>query len=99
MFPSRIRTKFVAVTAAAIMCVSGAEAKDFYKMSTISLPTPFAINTTFAKIVQKYNKDIEIQVNATGAAPRHALDAANGKTDLFFGAPSLMWYEQGRGYV
>ena len=41
--------------------------------------------------MQKYNKDIEIQVNATGAAPRHALDAANGKTDLFFGAPSLMW--------
>ena len=91
MFSSRTRTKFVAVASAAIMCVSGAEAKDFYKMSTISLPTPFAINTTFAKIVQKYNKDIEIQVNATGAAPRHALDAANGKTDLFFGAPSLMW--------
>ena len=53
MFSSRTRTKFVAVAAAAIMCVSGAEAKDFYKMSTISLPTPFAINTTFAKIVQK----------------------------------------------
>ena len=70
---------------------NGAQAKDFYKMSTISLPTPFALNTTFAKVVQKYNKGIEIQVNATGAAPRHALDAANGKTDLFFGAPSLMF--------
>lgn len=91
MFSTGTRTKFIAVAAAAIMCVSGAEAKDFYKMSTISLPTPFAINTTFVKIVQKYNKDIEIQVNATGAAPRHALDAANGKTDLIFAAPSLMF--------
>ena len=91
MFSTGIKVKTIAGVAAAIMFISTAHAKDFYKMSTISLPTPFAINTTFAKIVQKYNKDIEIQVNATGAAPRHALDAANGKTDLFFGAPSLMW--------
>ena len=91
MFSTGTWTKFVAVAVAAIMCVSGAQAKDFYKMSTISLPTPFAINTTFAKIIQKYNKGIEIQINATGAAPRHALDAANGKTDLFFSAPSLMF--------
>jgi hypothetical protein len=91
MFSTRIQTKVVAGAAAAFMCIGTAQAKDFYKMSTISLPTPFAINTTFAKITQKYNKGIEIQVNATGAAPRHALDAANGKTDLFFGAPSLMF--------
>ncbi len=51
MFSTGIKTKFVAVAAVAIMCAGGAEAKDFYKMSTISLPTPFAINTTFAKIV------------------------------------------------
>jgi len=67
----------------------GAAAKDFYKMSTISAPTPFTLNTTFAKIVQKYNPDIEIQVNATGAAPRHALDAARGKTDFLMGAPAV----------
>ncbi len=66
-----------------------ASAKDFYKMSTVNLPTPFALNTTFAKIIQKYNPDIEIQVNATGIAPRHAMDAAQGKIDFFFTAPSL----------
>jgi uncharacterized protein len=74
------------------MSIGSVEAKDFYKMSTISLPTPFALNATFAKIAQKYNKGIEIQVNATGAAPRHALDAANGKTDFFFSAPTLMFF-------
>ena len=90
----RNNSKLLYVVAAAIIAstqTNASQAKDFYKMSTISIPTPFALNTTFAKIVQKYNKDIEIQVNATGAAPRHALDAANGKTDLFFGAPSLMF--------
>ena len=91
MFSIKMTAKVVAGVAASFIFIGTAQAKDFYKMSTISLPTPFAINTTFAKIVQKYNKDIEIQVNATGAAPRHALDAANGKTDLFFGAPSLMF--------
>ncbi|MDE0386880.1 MAG: TAXI family TRAP transporter solute-binding subunit [Defluviicoccus sp.] len=79
----------LAIAALAAGLVGGAQAKEFYKMSTISLPTPFAINTTFAKLVQKYNPDIEIQVNATGAAPRHALDAARGKTDFLMGAPAL----------
>ena len=59
----------LAIAALAAGLAGGAEAKEFYRMSTISLPTPFAINTTFAKLVQKYNPDIEIQVNATGAAP------------------------------
>ena len=79
----------LAIAALAAGLAGGAQAKEFYRMSTISLPTPFTINTTFAKLVQKYNPDIEIQVNATGAAPRHALDAARGKTDFLMGAPAL----------
>jgi hypothetical protein len=80
----KIKGIALVAVSAALISIGGVQAKDFYKMSTIALATPFALNTTFAKIVQKYNKNIEIQVNATGAAPRHALDAANGKTDLFF---------------
>ncbi len=79
----------LAVAGLAAGLAGGVEAKEFYRMSTISLPTPFTINTTFAKLVQKYNPDIEIQINATGAAPRHALDAARGKTDFLMGAPSV----------
>ena len=86
--PRRVFATTAGAALAAALAV-GAEAKDFYRMSTISLPTPFAINTTFAKLVQKYNPDIEIQINATGAAPRHALDAARGKTDFLMGAPSV----------
>jgi uncharacterized protein len=91
MFSKRITTQIFSAAAITLIVIGGAQAKDFYKMSTISLPTPFALNATFAKIVMKYNKGVEVQVNATGAAPRHALDAANGKTDFFFGAPSLMF--------
>ncbi len=81
--------KILFVTGLVFATAASVQAKDFYRMSTISLPTPFTINTTFAKLVQKYNPNIEIQVNATGAAPRHALDAARGKTDFLMGAPAL----------
>lgn len=80
---------FITGMSVAILLAGNVSAKDFYKLSTISAPTPFTINTTFAKIVQKYNPEIEIQVNATGAAPRHALDAARGKTDFLMGAPAV----------
>ena len=86
---TRLTCIAAAFLAMAIVSLGGAQAKDFYKMSTISLPTAFAIHTTFAKVVQKYNPEIEIQVNATGKATRHALDAARGKTDLLMGAPAL----------
>jgi len=82
---------YVALGAVALVLSGNVEAKKFYKMSTISLPTPFAINTTFVKLVQKYNPDIEIQVTASGAAPRHALDASKGKTDFLMGAPSIQF--------
>ena len=59
MFSIKMTAKVVAGVAASFIFIGTAQAKDFYKMSTISLPTPFAINTTFAQIVQKYNKDIE----------------------------------------
>ena len=61
---SGFKAKVISGVAVAFMCASVAQAKD-YKMSTISLSTPFALNTTFAKIVQKYNKDMKIQINAT----------------------------------
>ncbi len=67
-----------------------AQAKDFYKMSTLGPgSTPYVVMSTFAKIVNTNVKDTEIQVNATGVATRHALDAARGKIDFFMSAESL----------
>lgn len=67
-----------------------ASAKQFYKMSTLGPgSSPYVVMTTFAKIANKYVPDQEIQVNATGVATRHALDAARGKLDLFMSAASV----------
>ncbi len=79
--------------ALALAFTATAQAKEFYKLSSLAPgATPYVVNTTFVKIIQKYNPDIEIQVNATGAATRHALDAANGKIQFFMAAPILQFF-------
>jgi TRAP transporter TAXI family solute receptor len=85
----------IAATAAAAFAVAlgtstGATGKDFYKLSSLAPgATPYAVNTTFAKVINKYYPNVEVQVNATGAAPAHAMDAANGKVHFFMQAPVL----------
>lgn len=72
---------------------ASATAKDFYKMSTLGPGSgPYVVMSTFAKIANQNVADQEIQVNATGAATRHALDAARGKIDFFMSAPSVHFY-------
>lgn len=85
---------FVALAAGGLaIAASPVQAKEFYKLSSLAPgATPYVLNTTFAKIVQKYNKDIEIQVNATGIAPRHALDVANGKAHFYMSAPAVQHF-------
>jgi TRAP transporter TAXI family solute receptor len=63
-------------------------AKEFLKMGSVAPGMSiFTINTTFANIVNKYVKDIEIQVSATGTATRHQLLTARGRMDVFMSSP------------
>lgn len=82
-----------ALAGALILAVSfggGAGAKEFYKLSTLGPgSSPFLVMSTFADIINKSDPDIEIQVNATGAATRHALEAGRGEIDFFMSAPSV----------
>lgn len=79
-----------AVTAALAVSAGAASAKEFYKMSTLGPgSSPYVVMSTFAKIANQYVPDTEIQVNATGVATRHALDAARGKIDFFMSAASV----------
>lgn len=74
----------------AISLAANAQAKTFYKMSTLGPgSTPYVVMSTFAKIVNANVKDTEIQVNATGVATRHALEAARGKIDFFMSAATV----------
>ncbi len=63
------RAKFIGIVIVAISLAFRfnftVSAKEFYKLSSLAPgATPFVVNTTFVKIVQKYNPDIEIQAGA-----------------------------------
>lgn len=66
-----------------------AGATEYIKMSTLGPgSSPNLVMTTFATIVnQKSGGAIEVQVNATGAATKHAIEAAEGKIDLYMYSP------------
>src|SRR3546814_10182243 len=45
--------------------------------------------STFANIVNQALPDVEVQVNATGAATAHALETARGRMDFFMSSPTV----------
>jgi len=93
------RKSLIATAAAAglLLAATGAGAKDFVKMSTLGPgSSPYLVMSTFANIVNQNMSDIEIQVNATGAAPKHAVQAAQGKIDMFMTAPIVHAFMKGQ---
>ncbi|MFV0383958.1 TAXI family TRAP transporter solute-binding subunit [Paracoccus sp. (in: a-proteobacteria)] len=51
--------------------------------------SPYLVMSTFAQIVEDSLGDVKIQVNATGAATQHAMQAAAGKLDFFMWSASV----------
>lgn len=80
-----------AVAASALAALPrAAMAKELLRMSTLGPgTTPNLVMTTFANIVNRELPDYEIQVNATGAATRHVLEVAAGKTAFCMSSPSV----------
>lgn len=75
---------------ALVLSATGAMAKDFYRLSTLGPgSSPYLVMSTFANIVNGRVEDVEVQVNATGAATRHAIEAARGEIEFFMAAPSV----------
>lgn len=87
------RRSLLAGTAAAAaigMLPRAALAKELLRMSTLGPGTsPNLVMTTFANIINRDQPDYEIQVNATGAATRHVLEVAMGKTAFCMSSPAL----------
>lgn len=85
----RLGRTALAAALAAGLTAQPAQAVEYVKMSTLGPgSSPNLVMTTFATIVnQKSGGAIEVQVNATGAATKHALEAAQGKIDLFMFSP------------
>ncbi len=85
------------VVAIASTSVTAAD-KKIISMSTIAPGTSANLTmTSFANIVNKALGDIEIQVDSTGAAAKHMVEAGRGKTDLILTAPQLYrWMSAGK---
>jgi len=65
-------------------------AKELLRMSTLGPGTsPNLVMTTFANIVNGALPDYEIQLNATGAATRHVLEVAMGRSDFCMSSPAI----------
>lgn len=65
-----------------------AAAQDYYRLATLGPgSSPYMVMGTFAQIVNDSLDDVEIQVNATGVATAHAIQAAQGELDFFMMAP------------
>jgi uncharacterized protein len=65
-------------------------AKELLRMSTLGPGTsPNLVMTTFANVINRESPDYEIQINATGAATRHVLEVAMGKTAFCMSSPAL----------
>lgn len=79
-----------AVAAAVSVLPRAAMAKDLLRMSTLGPGTsPNLVMTTFANIVNQSLPDYEIQLNATGAATRHVLEVAMGRSDFCMSSPAI----------
>lgn len=75
--------------AAALAFGSGAAAQDL-KMATIAPGTSaYLTMSTMATIVNQARDDINIRVDATGAATKHIIDMARGKLDMVMTSPTV----------
>ena len=89
-----IRTRLAALAAAATLALPAA-AQDYLKLSTLGPgSSPYLVMSTFAQIVNDALDDVEIQVNATGAATQHALEAGAGQIDFFMWSASVHQFMQ-----
>jgi TRAP transporter TAXI family solute receptor len=78
-----------AMTAASLL-PNVALSKELLRMSTLGPgTTPNLVMTMFANIVNKQLPDYEIQINATGAATRHVLEVAMGKSMFCMSSPTI----------
>lgn len=76
--------------AGALLAVPAAQATDSFRMSTLGPgSSPYMVMTNFANTVNQQLPGYSIVVNATGVAPKHALDTAKGKGDFFMTSPSI----------
>jgi len=81
------RRKLLSAAAAIGVSISFAgevAAQEFYKLATLGPgSSPYLVMSTFAQLVGQKLNGVTIQVNATGAATQHMIEATKGELDFF----------------
>ena len=76
--------------ALALGAAPAAQAQDYYTVATLGPgSSPYLVMSTMAQIVSDRVDDVQIQVNATGAATQHALEAGAGQLDFYMWSASV----------
>ena len=83
--------RLVAAATLATGLAAGAAQAELYKLTSVAALSPYIVNTAIAKVVNTHVDGVELQVNATGAATRHMLEAAMGRNDFYFGSATINW--------
>lgn len=79
-----------AAIAVAMAMAPAVQGQELLRLSTLGAgSSPYLVMSTFANVVNENLDSVEIGVKATGAATRHALEAARGETDFFMGSPTV----------
>jgi uncharacterized protein len=79
-----------AAVALAIAVTTPAKAQDFYKLATLGPgSSPYLVMSTFAQLVGQKLPGVTIQVNATGAATQHMIEATKDELDFFMTSPTV----------
>lgn len=81
------------IAAAAICALSqSAAGQERLKMATIAPgSSAYLVMTTMASIVNRAQDELEISVDATGAATKHIVELAQGKLDLVMTSPTVFF--------
>lgn len=90
-FPTKMSKKLAyTIFSILLMGSSTSFGAENFSMSTLGPGTsPYLTMTTFANIINKSLPEYAIQVNATGAATKHALQVGKYKTDFSMTSPAL----------
>jgi len=87
--------KFITLIGVLIVSLiaSGAYAAQRMKMATIAPGTSaYLTMTTFASLVNQNQSEIDITVDATGAATKHGIELARGKLEFCMSAPTVHFF-------
>lgn len=82
------RTNVLLAGALSAMICSTAPAAEQIKMATIAPgSSAYLVMTTMASIINQNQKELDIKVDATGAATKHVVETAQGKLDVCMSSP------------